>query len=58
MVAEHYTAYPDYEERDAEVVTCAHLEVPNVLGEGPPERQSRGGNPPAQLVGGPSRPAG
>ncbi len=28
----------------------------NVLGEGPPERRSRGGNPKAQLWGGPSRP--
>ena len=30
--------------------------VPNVVGEGPPERRSRGGNQQAQLVGGPSRP--
>ncbi len=29
---------------------------PNVVGEGPPERRSRGGNQQAQLVGGPSRP--
>ena len=30
----------------------------NVEGEGPPERRSRGGNREAQLLGGPSRPAG
>jgi hypothetical protein len=30
----------------------------NVLGEGPPERRSRRGNREAQLLGGPSRPAG
>ena len=40
---------------------CGQVEVirePNVLGEGPPERRSRGGNREAQLLGGPSRPAG
>jgi hypothetical protein len=30
----------------------------NVLGEGPPERRSRGGDREAQLLGGPSRPGG
>ena len=34
------------------------LATPNVLGEGPPERRSRGGNRQALLAGGPSRPAG
>lgn len=30
----------------------------NVLGEGPPKRRSRVGNREAQLLGGPTRPAG
>ena len=30
--------------------------MPNVLGVGPPERRSRGGNRQAPLAGGPSRP--
>jgi len=34
----------------------SHGDTPNVLGEGPPERRSRGGNREAQLLGGPSRP--
>jgi hypothetical protein len=30
MMAKHYSTDADYEEWDAEVITCAHMEVPNV----------------------------
>ena len=33
-------------------------EMANVLGEGPPKRRRRVGNREAELLGGPSRPAG
>lgn len=37
---------------------AVHRVTSNVLGEGPPERRSRVGDREAQLLGGPSRPAG
>ncbi len=54
-----YRAYAEETQKAvASALLAAINEHPNVLGEGPPQRQSRGGNQQAQLVGGPSRPAG
>ncbi len=52
---QEYAAEAHFAEQTAEELWD---ERHNVLGEGPPERRSRGGNQQAQLVGGPSRPAG